>query len=85
MNTNSAFTKSYSEIQFWFQEFNLRQTRILRGGQPNAQSDAADNCRPCITTMKTNDSHDDIPSIPTHNFKQHCVLVFDLTSMQDAR
>ena len=27
---------------------------------------------------------DDIPSIPIENFKWHYVLVFDLTSMQDA-
>ena len=25
-----------------------------------------------------------IPSIPVDNFKEHCVLVFDMTSMQDA-
>ena len=27
---------------------------------------------------------DDFPSIPVDNFKDHYVLVFDLTSMQDA-
>ena len=27
---------------------------------------------------------DDIPSIPVDNFRNHYVLVFDLTSMQDA-
>ena len=27
---------------------------------------------------------DDIPSIPSYNFKDHYVLVCDLTSMQDA-
>ena len=27
---------------------------------------------------------DDIPSIPTGDFKDHYVLVFDLTSLQDA-
>ena len=27
---------------------------------------------------------DDIPSIPIDDFKYHYVLVFDLTSMQDA-
>ena len=28
--------------------------------------------------------HDDLPSIPIDNFKGHYVLMFDLTSMQDA-
>ena len=34
--------------------------------------------------MKTMNFQDDIPSIPVDNFKDHYVLVFDLTSMQDA-
>ena len=34
--------------------------------------------------MKAMIFQDDIPSIPVHTFKDHYVLVFDLTSMQDA-
>ena len=34
MNKNSAFTSSYTENPFWYQQFDLRQIRILRGGQP---------------------------------------------------
>ena len=45
MNTNSAFTGSYTENPFWFQQFDLRQIRMLRGGQPLVNFDAADNCR----------------------------------------
>ena len=52
MNTNSAFTGSYSKIFFWYQQFDLRQTRILRGGQPIVDFDAADNCRFYVTTKK---------------------------------
>ena len=37
-----------------------------------------------VTTMKAMNFQDDIPSIPVDNFKDHYVLVFDLTSMQDA-
>ena len=33
--------------------------------------------------MKAINFEDDIPSIPINKFKDHCVLVFDLTSMQD--
>ena len=53
MKTNSAFTGSYSENPFWYQQFDLRQIRILRGGQPVADFDAADNCRLYVTTMET--------------------------------
>ena len=34
--------------------------------------------------MKAMTFQDDIQSIPVDNFKDHYVLVFDLTSMQDA-
>ena len=52
MNTNSAFTGSYTENPFWYQQFDLRQNRVLRGGQPTVDFDAADNCRLYVTTMK---------------------------------
>ena len=34
--------------------------------------------------MKAMNFQDDIPSIPVDNFKDHYILVFDLTSMQNA-
>ena len=34
--------------------------------------------------MKAMNLQDDVPSIPIDDFKDHYVLVFDLTSMQDA-
>ena len=84
MHTNSAFTGSYTENQFWYQQFELRQIRTLRGGQPTVHFDAVDNCCLYVTTMKAMNFQDDIPSIRIDNFKDHYVLVFDLTSMQDA-
>ena len=84
MNTNSAFTGSFTENPFWYQQFDLRQLRILRRGQPIVDFDTDDNCRLYVTTMKAVNFQDDIPSIPIDDFKDHYVLVFDLTSMQDA-
>ena len=84
MNTNSAFTGSFTENPFWYQRIDLRQSRKLRGGQPIVDSDTADNCRLYVTTMKTMNFQDDIPSIPIDDFKDDYVLVFYLTSMQDA-
>ena len=55
-----------------------------RGGQRIVDFDAADICRLYVTTMKAMNFQDDIPSIPIDKFKDHYVLVFDLTSMQDA-
>ena len=84
MNTNSAFTGSFSENPFWYQQFDLRQIRILKGGQLIVDYDTSNNCRLYVTTMKAMNFQDDIPSIPIDNFQDHYVLVFDLTSMQDA-
>ena len=84
MNTNSAFSGSFTENPFWYQQFDLRQIRILRAGQLIVDFDTADNFRLFVTTMKAMNFQDDIPSIPIDEFKDHYVLVCDLTSMQDA-
>ena len=84
MNTSCAFTGSFAENPFWYQQFDLRQIKILRGGQPIVDLDTADNCHLYVTTLKAMNFQDDIPSIPIDDFKDDYVLVFDLTSMQDA-
>ena len=84
MNTNSAFTGSFTENPFWYQHFDLRQIRILRGGQPIVDFDAAHNCRLYVTTMKAMNFQDYIRSISIDYFKDNYKLVFDLISMQDA-
>ena len=84
MNTNSAFTGSFTENPFWYQQFDLRPIRILRGGQSIVDFDTGDNCRLYVTTMKAMNFQDDFSSIPIDEFKDHYVMVFDLTSMQEA-
>ena len=84
LNTNSAFTGSYTENPFWYQQFDLKKIRLLRGGQPIVDFDAAEKCCLYVTTMKAMNIQDDISSYPIDNFKDYYVLVFDLTSMQDA-
>ena len=46
--------------------------------------EAADKCRLYVTIIKELNFQDGIPSIPFDSFKDHHVLVFDLTSMQYA-
>ena len=84
MSTKSAFTGSFTDNPFWYQQLDLRQVRKLRGGQPILDFDNVDNCRLYVTTMNAINFQDDLPSIPIDDFKDHFVLVFDLTSMQDA-
>ena len=83
MNRNSAFIGSYTQNPFWYQPFDIRQFKILEGGQPIVEFDAADNCRLYVAIMKAMNFQEDISSIPVDNSKDHYVLVFDLTSMQD--
>ena len=40
-----VFKGSFSANPFWPQQFDLRQIRILRGGQQNVDFDDADNFR----------------------------------------
>ena len=84
MNTKSAFTESYTENPLWYQQFNFRQTRILRRGQPKVDLEAADSCHFYVTTLRARNFQVDIPSFLIDNLEDHYELVFDLTSMQDA-
>ena len=52
MNSNSTFTGSFAENPLCYQQCNLRDIRILRGGQPIVHHDATDNCRLYVTTTK---------------------------------
>ena len=83
-NTNSPFTGSLTENLFWYQQFDLGQIKVFRRGQPIVDFDTAHKCRLYVTTMKAMNFQDDIPAIPFDDFKDHYVMVFDLTSMQDA-
>ena len=84
MNTNPAFTGSLTENPFCYQKFDLKQIRIFKGGQPTVYFDTADIFRLYVTTMKAMNFQYDIPSIPIDDFNDQYVLVFDLTSKQDA-
>ena len=84
MSANSPFTGSFSENPFWYQQFDLRQTRILRRVQSIVDFGISDNCRLYETTMNAMIFQDDFPSIPVDDFKDHYALVSVLTSMQDA-
>ena len=84
MNTKSAFIKSYFDNPCWREHCVVRQTRTLRVGQAKANFDAAENCRFCVTTAKAMNFQADIISITIENFKDHFLLVFHLTSVNDS-
>ena len=82
--TKSAFNGSSVENPSWYQQFNFLQIRMLRVDQLIVEFDAFDKFCLCVTAMKAMNFQDDIPSFLIDNFKDYYVLVFDLTSMQDA-
>ena len=61
---HAAFTGYFTQNPFWYQQFDLRQNRILRRVQLIVDFDTADNCRPYVTTMKAMNFQNDILSIP---------------------
>ena len=84
MNTNSAFTGQFQENPFHYQKFVLRELRIVRGGRAIVSLDTTNDCRAYVTTMKAMNFNEEIPALPNHLFQNHYILVFDLTSLQDA-
>ena len=52
MNTNSAVAGSFHENPFSYQQFYLREVRIIRGGRAIVSLDTTSLCRPYVTTMK---------------------------------
>ena len=52
MNTNSAFTGSFTENPFWYQKIDLRQNKIFSGGQPIVDFDPVDDYHLFDTTME---------------------------------
>ena len=64
----------FTNFPFWYQKFDLRQVRKLKGGQPTVKLDAADDCSFYATKKKATNFQDDIPSVPMEDFKDHYVL-----------
>ena len=84
MNTSSAVAGSFLENLFNYQQFHLRELRIIRGGRAIISLDTTSPCRPYVTTMKTMQFNEDFPALPMEDFQNHYILVFDLTSLEDA-
>ena len=83
MNTNSAFTLHFQEYLFHYQKNGLRELRIIQGGIAIISVDTID-CRTYVTTMKAMNFNEEIPLLPNNLFQNCYLLVFDLTSLQDA-
>ena len=84
MNTNSAFTGHFQENPFHYQKFGLRELRNVRGGRAIVSLDTTNDCRAYVATMKAMNFNEEIPALTHHQFQNDYIIVFDLTSLQDA-
>ena len=84
MNTKSAVAGSFHENPFSYQQFYLRELRIIQGGRAIVSLDTTSPCHPSVTTRKAMQPNEDLPTLPMEVFQNHCILVFVLTSLQDA-
>ena len=84
MNTNSAFAGSFHENSFTYQQFHLRELRVIQCRRAIFSLDTTSPCRPYFTTLKAKQFNEDFPAHPMEDFQNQYILVFDLTSLQDA-
>ena len=62
----------------------MRELRIVRGGRAIVSLDTNNDCRAFVTTMKAMNFNEEIPALSHHQSQNDYILVFDLTSIQDA-
>ena len=84
MNTNLAVAGSFFENLFHYQQLHLKELRIIRGGRAIISLDTTFPCLPYVTTMKAMQFNEDFPALHMEDFQNHYILVFGLTSLQDA-
>ena len=84
MKTYLAVAGSFHENFFNYHKFHLRELRIIRGGRAIVSIDTTSPCRSYVTTMKALQFNEDFPALSMEDFQNYNILVFDLTSIQDA-
>ena len=62
----------------------MRELKFIRGERPIISLDTTCPCRPYVTTIKAMQFNEDFLALPIENFQNHNILVFELTSLQDA-
>ena len=71
MNTISAVAGSFHENPFSYQQFHLREIRIIRGGRAIVSLDTTSPCQPYVTTVKAMQFNEDFPAFSKEDFQNH--------------
>ena len=80
MNTNSAVVGSFHENPFNYQQFHLRELRIIRGGRAIFSLDTIYPCRPFVTKMKAMQFNEEFSALPMKVFVKPLYSSFRLDS-----
>ena len=70
MNTKSPVARSFYENPFNYQQFHLRELRIIRGGRAIISLDTTSPCRPYVTPMKAMQFNEDFPVLLMEDLKK---------------
>ena len=81
MNTNSAVSGSFHENPFSYQQFHLRELRLCGGRRAIVSLDTTFPCHPQVTAMKAMQFKECFPALPSEEFQNHYILVFDMNSL----
>ena len=84
MIKKSAFAGCFHENPFNYQQFHLRDLRVIWGGRATISLNTTSPCRLYVTTMKTRQFNKNFPARSMEDIQNYYILVFDLTSLQDA-
>ena len=86
MNANTAFIGSNTTNPYHYRKFDLRSITIYRNGIPVAGTplSTTDNKRIYFNSLSALAFVEGGHGIPLHNFNDHYVMVFDLTSTEQA-
>ena len=77
MNKNLAVSRYFHKNPLHYQQFYLRELRIVRVGRAFISLDTIFLCRPYVTTMKAIQLNDNFPALLVDDFQDHNLPVFD--------
>ena len=84
INTDSVFTGRFQGNPFHYQNFVSRELRIVQRGRAIVSLDTTNDSRAYVTAIKAMSFSEKNPGLPNHQLQNHYILIFDLTSLQDA-
>ena len=79
-----AFTVFFNDSPNWHQKINLRHLVLLRSSPPIVVYDTTNKCWWFATKKEAKNVQDHIASFPMDKLKNHHLLLFNSSSMQDA-